>query len=141
MSRQAQVKNRTNVQRAERRLEALQMRRAGHTYAEIGEALGVNPSRAHAIVQTTLRNMLREPADDVRQMEDTRLDSMLRALWGRIEHGDVAAISAALRIMERRARLLGLDAPTQQQVVTEVQVVFTDDPVAESNAVAVEDHG
>jgi len=37
---------------------------------------------------------------------------MLAALWPLVEAGDVAATNAALRVGERRAKLLGLDAST-----------------------------
>ncbi len=40
---------------------------------------------------------------------------MLLALWRRVQSGDDHAIDRALRIMERRARLLGLDAATKTE--------------------------
>ena len=42
-----------------------------------------------------------------------RLDGLLLALAGPIKAGHLGAIDRALHIMERRARLLGLDAPTK----------------------------
>jgi hypothetical protein len=44
----------------------------------------------------------------LRALEVARLDALQVALWPKIEAGDVQAISAALRIIETRARLLGL---------------------------------
>lgn len=58
-----------------------------------------------------LRARMQEPAEDVRRMEIERLDRMLNAMWEKIDEGDEKAITAGLKVMERRARLLGLDAP------------------------------
>jgi hypothetical protein len=52
----------------------------------------------------------------VRELELTRLDAMLLPLWRRVQAGEEKAIDRALRIMERRARLLGLDAPTRGEL-------------------------
>jgi hypothetical protein len=41
---------------------------------------------------------------------------MLLALWPQVLKGNQGAIDRALRVMERRAKLLGLDAPTRQEV-------------------------
>src|SRR6266568_8631040 len=54
-------------------------------------------------------------ADTVRQEELARLDKMYAGLEGKIEGGDLPAIRVGLAIMERRARYLGLDAPTSHQ--------------------------
>jgi hypothetical protein len=57
-----------------------------------------------------------EIAEHARAMELARLDVMLHAVWEKIEGGDVRAIDTALRVSERRAKLLGLDAPVQQDM-------------------------
>jgi hypothetical protein len=55
--------------------------------------------------------------------------------------GEAVAINTVLRVMERRAKMLGLDAPTQTtaSTVSEVHVRFVDDYAAESNAPATPD--
>ena len=45
-------------------------------------------------------------------MELERLDAMTAGLWPGIQEGSAANVSAGVRISERRAKLLGLDAPT-----------------------------
>ena len=40
---------------------------------------------------------------------------MLLALWRRVQNGDERAIDRVLRIMERRAKLLGLDAAAKTE--------------------------
>jgi hypothetical protein len=55
-------------------------------------------------------------ADEVRTLELERLDRFLSYLWDKIEQGDPVAIDKGLKIMDRRAKYLGLDAPIKQQV-------------------------
>src|SRR5262249_7331072 len=52
-------------------------------------------------------------AGQVRALELSRLDELHRALWPLGLRGDLQAIDRLLKIAERRARLLGLDAPTK----------------------------
>lgn len=50
-----------------------------------------------------------ETVDEIRQIEAQRLDELTHALWPRAIKGDVKAITAILKIMKRRAELLGID--------------------------------
>jgi len=98
----------------EKRRQALELRKAGASYEQIAESLGYrSKSGAHDAVTGALRDMLREPAEQVRTLELSRLDDMLMSIWARVRSGDVSAIDRALRLSERRARLLGLDAPVK----------------------------
>ena len=58
-----------------------------------------------------LRDMDRPAVSMLRELEVQRLDAMLYAVWDDVLHGDANAVHTALRISERRSRLLGLDAP------------------------------
>jgi hypothetical protein len=101
----------------DRKLQALELRKAGATYQAIADQLGYRSvSGAHKAVTAALKATLREPADQLRELELTRLDAMLLPLWRRVQSGDEKAVDRALRIMERRARLLGLDAPSRGEL-------------------------
>ncbi len=69
---------------------------------------------AHADVGAELA-ALRETAvgeaTELRALELERLDGMTSGLWPSIQEGSAAAVSAGVRVFERRSRLLGLDAP------------------------------
>ena len=41
------------------------------------------------------------------------LDALLEILWPQVEAGDQGAVDRSLKIMQRRAALRGLDAPTK----------------------------
>jgi hypothetical protein len=69
----------------------------------------------HSDIQAELlaiRTKTIEEALDLRVLEVARLDAMLAGLWPGIQEGSAANVSAGVRVSERRAKLLGLDAPT-----------------------------
>jgi hypothetical protein len=94
---------------------------------EGGVTKGFNEATAFADYRhemDRLAEQTMEKADHLRQLEARRLDRMLVALDDQIEAGDPTAINAALRIMERRSKLFGLDAPDQQEVELKGGVVI-----------------
>jgi len=98
----------------QRERDALELRRAGATYDAIADRLGyTNRGAAYKAVQRGLRRTIQEPADELRQLEVERLDRLLTAVWRSAMGGNLGAVDRVLRVAERRARLLGLDAPTK----------------------------
>ena len=106
------------VQAAVRRKEAVDLRLQGMTYREIGQELGVTPTRARQLVAEALAAIEKdtaESAEELRRLELDRLDQLQSGLWEAAAGGNLKAVGAALKIMERRARLVGLDAPTRTE--------------------------
>jgi hypothetical protein len=98
----------------QRQQQALELRKGGATYLEIGAALGVTKQRAYSVVMAAvddLNGILKETAVTIRAIELERLDSMQMGLWPQRKNPRV--VDTLLRIAERRARLLGLDAPVR----------------------------
>ena len=62
------------------------------------------------------RTKITEGVDQMRDLQDERLNRMLTAAWTNAIQGDAAAINTVLRIMERQSKLWGLDAPTKTEV-------------------------
>jgi hypothetical protein len=100
-------------------MAALALRLAGATYVEIMEALGLStPDIARRAVENSLANQVTtEDREHLRREESARLERLLRGVWLKAtdaahpEH--LAAVKVALSITDRRARLLGLDAPQE----------------------------
>jgi hypothetical protein len=67
-------------------------------------------------VSRALAATIEQPAQELRQLEAERLDAMTAALWPRAMDGDLRATDRILGIMDRRARLLGLDAPRREAI-------------------------
>jgi len=100
----------------EREQAAVKLRMGGATYEEIGATLGITAMAAYKAVKRALARVIaktNEDASELRTLELQRLDKLLLALWGRASKGDDAAVDRVLRVMERRAKLRGLDAPVQ----------------------------
>ena len=106
----------------ERKLKALEMRKARASYAQIATALGVPKSTAWKLVQSALKQTMQEPSDDVRKLELESLDRLQFALWQQATQGNHGAVDRVLRVMERRAKLLGLDAPSKTEHSGEIDV-------------------
>ncbi|MGX1483423.1 hypothetical protein RKD45_002499 [Streptomyces griseus] len=124
---------------AERDAAAARLRARGHTYQQIADELGwTSRGDAHHAVQRALEATVKEAAAEVRAIELDRLDTLYRAALAVLERQHVtvsngrvvslneepilddgpvlAAIDRLLKIQERRARLLGLDAPTKAAI-------------------------
>jgi len=101
------------IKGAERAIQALELRKSGLNYREIGGRLGISEGRAHAIVTQSLRKLVEqrnEIAEEVLRLQLERLDRMLAVLETRIAEADTMAINTALRIMEQMNTLLQLTA-------------------------------
>lgn len=114
--------SKTAIARSIRDRDAMAMRAAGKQYHEIAEALGMaNKSVAYKAVVRVLDQWqceTVESADMVRSIELQRCDDMLAALWPKALEGDPQAIDRIIKIMDRRARFLGLDATTKTDITT-----------------------
>ena len=106
----------------EKERQVLELRRAGATYDECARATGyATPQGAYLAYQRALKRTLVEAgADEARQTELDRLDRLQRAVWPKAMNGDIQAINSVLRIFDRRARYLGLDAPIRQEIKLDV---------------------
>ena len=99
-------------------MEALELRKAGASYDQIGKQLRITKQSAHALVAGALKDMREKTEDDaldVIRLELERLDAMLLGMWDEARRGKLDAIDRVLRLMKRRAELLGLDAPESVQ--------------------------
>jgi hypothetical protein len=126
---------------AQRRAQAVKLRLAGMRYEDIATQLGYTTRGAAAQdVQRALAAEISEPAEELRAIEVQRLDMLWHTAMkvltrqhvtvsnGKVVYLDgtpvkddgpvLHAIDRLLRIQERRAKLLGLDAPKQFEVVS-----------------------
>lgn len=124
----------TEINAAERRQRALELRKEAKSYRTIAAALGISVSTAHDDVQAALAELAAielESAAELRTMELERLDLLaiealriMQATHPLVSGGKVfdgyaddgpklGAIDRLLRISESRRKLLGLDAPAK----------------------------
>ena len=106
----------TPLDRINRDLAILNMRLHGLSFQEIARKLPeagfrrVTVGRIYAIVAKALRSCREQPARELRQLELCRLDQLQAAHYKAAMGGDAASAARVLSIMDRRAKLLGLDA-------------------------------
>lgn len=129
--------NSTLLDTAERRRAVLRLRKAGATYRDIAETLrqqytaerlpsGWDERYAAKDVKRELQKVRaanQEEAESIRDMELGRLDSLQRGLWQAATDGDTDAARTVLKVMKRRAALLGLDAPERLELDGKVNVL------------------
>lgn len=120
---------------AAKQAKALELRTQGKTLDYIARTVGyASTSGAYKAIISGLQRTLQEPADELRKLELERLDIMQEAIWWAASHGQPQAVDRALRIMERRAKYMGLDAPIQYKQVFEDEVAR----IAEQSGVSPE---
>ena len=95
-----------------RRCHAVELVLQGMKYDEVARQVGyANRGTAHRAVAQALSERLVDGIDELRALEVARLDAMQAALWPpQVEAGDTRASMTVIRIIDRRCRLLGLDA-------------------------------
>lgn len=104
---------------------ALELKMAGATWQQIADTLHYKNQRgARAAVDTALQREQRRVGDireEYRTMQLLRTERSMRAIWPQVIAGDLFAVDRMIKIMERQAKLLGLDAPTQVSVTDDTK--------------------
>ena len=98
--------------------KAFDLRVAGNSFRAIGEQCGVTTQTAYYAVMRVLEatiDQTKESSKKLREMELTRIDTALHAIWPKVEAGNEFSIDRFVKLSERRAKLTGIDAPTKLQ--------------------------
>lgn len=106
------------VQKAEKMTAALELRKEGHSLQAIADSLQCSKTYAHKLVSESLRELAKQSeqaAEELRELESTRLDALWEASYERAKEGDMSAINTCIRISERRAKLFGLDGTQKME--------------------------
>jgi len=102
--------------------KALRLRSLGFSYQAIADQMGVTKATAYNRCQRALAAIPAEAVDEHRRIEGARLDLLMEKAMEKALDPDnksaLFAIDRVLAIQDRRARLLGLDAPVKTEVIT-----------------------
>ena len=121
--------------------EAASMRSKAMTYQAIGDHFGITRQADFQMVQRAIADIPKEGAEEVVRLEVEKLDFIERKLYEIMTKEHVAfgasgkvvtldgvpieddspvmkAIDGLLKVADRRAKLLGLNAPTKHEVIT-----------------------
>jgi hypothetical protein len=122
--------DRVKIRAAERRALAFELRKRGMSYRKIAEEIiwefglddipkGYDSRIAWMDVTAELKKLREQMATDVadvRRMELERLDQLQEAIWDKALAGEAKAGDQMLRIMKRRADVMGIDAAEKHVV-------------------------
>lgn len=102
---------------ADRRSKLLQMRLAAVDYTTIADRLDyASAAAARKDFTRAMRETLdleQETANELRDVELQRLDRLQAAAWAEAIRGNLKAIETVARLIDRRCRILGLNATVQ----------------------------
>jgi hypothetical protein len=99
---------------AERRIQALEMRKRGMSYRSIGEVLGVSHTMAAKDVARALKdlnNVEKTEAEDLRRLMAERIDLARSAISTLVLFGSMEAVDRWLKLNEQEIKLFGLSKP------------------------------
>ena len=151
------------IDTAERDMRAAEMRSRSMTLQQIATELGVSVPSVHRMIQRAFESIPTEGAAQAKANELAKIDRIEAHLLGvmerahvRIDHGrvirddndvpllddapGVQAANSLLRVQERRAKLMGYDAPTRQ-IIQVVPQEVVDAEIIHLEAQLVEHQG
>lgn len=101
---------------AQRRVEAMTLRLAGLSYGQIAERMEISTSGAYDMVKRSFQTVEAANVDEMRELENHRLDRAQAAIWPKVLKGDEKSIGTFLNISGHRARINGLNSPTKVDI-------------------------
>lgn len=118
-------KDRTSAKKlkaAERRALACEMRKAGASLQTIADHLGIRVPSVHAHITKAIAQLNAKAETDIEQHREfilRRLDDMTLGIWDKARTGNLKCIDRVVKMDARRAKLLGLDAPTKTDLTSD----------------------
>src|SRR5262245_34850770 len=120
---------------AQRRAEIVRLRVEGRTLQAIADEIGLSRSAVHESLTNELKKLAdrsQEEAAVYRELTLARLEALFAALWPQAQAGHVPSVNAAVSILDRQAKLLGLDAPSRHETKLTVERMTDAELIAEA---------
>jgi len=99
------------VVKVERDDEIWELRKQGYSLRDIARNVGLGHVQVWRRLKAREEQILSPNIEAYRELQNERIEAAVKALWSKIEAGDVPSVLALVRLMERQAKLYGLDAP------------------------------
>lgn len=135
----ARGKTNEKINIVQRQIMALELRKAGFSYRAIAERCHVTHMQAYRDVQSELKRLDDiglETAVELRSMELERLDMAIKGLMPFVEAGSAMHVTALVKVIAERSKLLGLYAPEQfEEKVTVVNELSDDERATRINSI------
>lgn len=101
--------SKNSPERADRARKIYELSLAGKTRDEIGSELGISYQTVNTEIKFWIQQTVMPLAEDVKKQQLDRLEMLWRVAYEKSARGDVPAMNTAIKILERQAKLLGLD--------------------------------
>lgn len=102
----------------QKKLEVLELYKAGWSYKQISVRFKVKPHTVKRWISEELdyyRQRCRESTEELVQIMSMQFDEMIKSFWElAMKHKNFKAAEILIKVWERKAKLLGLDAPEKQ---------------------------
>lgn len=103
--------------------KVIALRKQGHNTQKISEVLDISYGYSYRLYQMAIKRTVNEPAEEVIKIELSRLDMLLvPAFFAATQRDSLGnpvynkdATDTVLKLMERRAKYLGLDKPVKSE--------------------------
>lgn len=109
----------TKEEQIQRRVDIWRMRTEGKTQLEIAQHFGISQQRVYQLIKEAAAEITQEAAEELRKVELHKLDKWEQAALmvaeqyrGQDASTVLGALDRLLKIGQRRAALVGLDAPS-----------------------------
>lgn len=132
-----------------RKIEIQRLLNQGMDYREIGERMGFSRTMVCRYVKEVQAEMVEEMRagwDAYQAQQNCRIEAAIRAIWPLIEPEEgktvdpikqLQAIDRLVKLFERQAKLLGLDAQRQEQVKPEEAAMSNEERMKRLQALLV----
>lgn len=112
------------LSQADRRAKVLTYRMSGASSRDIAVKVGVShPTVLNdlKVMMTELNEQIAEGREQLHALENSRLDKLQAAIWLTALTGHPDSVRTVLSVMERRAKLNGLDKPVKIDLAAELE--------------------
>lgn len=122
----------------EKALMVWEARKRGATLDQAAKIAGLaNRGAAHNALKKLKQSLEQTASAEMVELEEARLDYYLFQLDSKIRKGDVPAIGMAIKVSERRSKLLGLDDFERRMAELQERKVAVDERDARAVALAL----
>ena len=105
----------------EKERKVVELRQMGVTYETIAKEVGyASPSGAFHAYERALARYPKETIERKRDIAEARIERLLASIWTKALRGEIPAIMAVNKLLERQAKLIGLDAPVKSENKIEI---------------------
>lgn len=112
------MERKNKVQKIDRAQQVFDLLNSGMSYRAVANQLGISLATVQRDIAKYEAEEISPKADELRKRQLAQVQAGKRAVWKRYTEGDDKAVTSMIRLMEREAKLLGLDSATAYKVET-----------------------